>query len=130
MSKEVKFCAAHRLYNPKLSAKENKTLYGKCHNHHGHNYTLTVTFVGEVNPITGMLINFDEVEQLLQQHIVAKFDHKDIDVDIPEFKQRRSTAENIAIVCWQVLAQIGVSAKLYKIAVKELDGCIVEYYGD
>ena len=130
ISKEVKFCAAHRLHNSALSVEENKALYGKCNNHHGHNYTLAVTFAGKVDPITGMLINFDEIEKLLQQHIMAKFDHKDIDQDIPEFKKRPSTAENIAITCWQILVQIEAFSSLYKVAVKELDDCIVEYYGD
>ena len=132
ISKEVKFCAAHRLHNPTLSDAENEVLYGKCNNYHGHghNYILVVTFVGEINPITGMLLNFDEIERLLHQYIIAKFDHKNIDKEIPEFKQRASTAENIAIVCWQILAQIKISAKLYKVVVKELDDCTVEYYGD
>ncbi len=132
LTRRERFNAAHRLFRSDWTDEKNSEVYGKCANPnwHGHNYILVVTFVGEINPITGMLLNFDEIERLLHQYIIAKFDHKNIDKEIPEFKQRASTAENIAIVCWQILAQIKISAKLYKVVVKELDDCTVEYYGD
>jgi 6-pyruvoyltetrahydropterin/6-carboxytetrahydropterin synthase len=132
ISKEVKFCAAHRLHNPSLTDEENKVLYGKCNslNGHGHNYVLEVTFSGKIDPKTGMVINFYDIDALLEKHIIKKFDHKHLDKDIPEFSNLVSTSENLVVVCWDLLKNSNFPVKLHKLSLKELDDCIVDYYGE
>ena len=131
VSKKVKFCAAHRLHSNELSDEENVKLYGKCNNFngHGHNYILEVTLEGEIDPVTGMVLNFSEIKQLLNENIADKFDHKHLDKEIPELKGIVSTAENLVVICWQLLEQANLPAKLYKVALHETDDNVVEYYG-
>ena len=132
VSKKVKFCAAHRLHSDALSDTENKLLYGKCNNFngHGHNYSLEVTFEGEIDPVTGMVVNFSEIKQILEKHIIDKFDHKHIDKEIFELEGLVSTAENLAVICWQLLEKANFPAELYKVALQETDDNVVEYYGE
>src|SRR3990167_4365297 len=105
VTKIVKFNAAHRLHNEQLSDAENEKIYSKCNNFHGHghNYTLAVTLKGEVDPITGMIVNLSELKPLIEKTICDRFDHKHLNKDTEDFKHRVPTAENIAIVCWQLL---------------------------
>jgi len=132
VSKKVKFCAAHRLHSLALSDAENKKLYGKCNNlyGHGHNYTLEVTLVGEIDPVTGMVVNFSEIKRILNEHIADKFDHKHIDKEVPEFENLVSTAENLAVICWQLLEKVILPIKLHRVTLYETDDNVVEYYGE
>ena len=132
ISKEIKFCAAHRLHSAALTDAENKALYGKCNNlhGHGHNYVLRVTLVGNIDPVTGMVANFSEIKEILNKCIAEKFDHKHIDKEISEFKNLVSTAENLAVVCWQLLEKEIDPMKLYKVTLYETEDNIIEYYGD
>ncbi|XP_072098445.1 6-pyruvoyl tetrahydrobiopterin synthase isoform X3 [Mobula birostris] len=99
------FCAAHRLHSNSLSAEENKRIFGQCNNPngHGHNYKVEVTVCGEVNPITGMVINITELKEHLQEVIIKQLDHKNLDKDVPYFANVVSTTENIAIYIWENL---------------------------
>lgn len=132
VTKKIKICSAHRLHSHQLSDEENAELYGVCNNFygHGHNYILEVTFVGNIDPVTGMVINFNDIEKLLNQHIIEKFDHKHLNHDVDEFKELVPTAENIAVVFWKLLAGTTTSAKLYKIKLYETEESSVEYYGN
>mgnify|MGYP003342123587 FL=1 len=99
------FNSAHRLNNPSLSDEENNKLFGKCNlpNYHGHNYELVVKVTGEINPKTGYVIDTKILSDLVNQHIVSKFDHKNLNLDVIEFKNLNPTAENIAIVIFDIL---------------------------
>ena len=94
------FNAAHRIHNPALSDEENARLYGKCNgvNYHGHNYELTVRVAGPVDPVTGYVIDLGNLSAVVKEHVLDRFDHKNLNLDVPEFAQVNPTAENIAIV--------------------------------
>ena len=92
------FNAAHRLHNPSLSDAENALIFGKCNyvNYHGHNYELIVKVIGEIDPKTGYVIDLKILSDLINQNVIEKFDHKNLNLDTIEFKDLIPTAENIA----------------------------------
>ncbi len=99
------FNAAHRLANPAWSIEENDRVFGKCAlpNYHGHNYELIVKVTGEPDPETGYVIDMKVLSDLIQQEIVARFDHRNLNLDTAEFRSLNPTAENIAIVIFNLL---------------------------
>lgn len=99
------FNAAHRLHVNEFDDAKNEVLFGLCNNphYHGHNYELEVKVVGEVDPITGMVIDMKFLKELIQDKIESKFDHKNINIQVPEFKNLNPTCENICIVIYQIL---------------------------
>ena len=99
------FNAAHRLFNPKWDDNQNKDVFGKCSNpnFHGHNYELVVKLVGEVDPITGFVMDMKKLSDLVQEIVVERFDHKNLNEDCPEFKNLNPTAENIVKVIYDLL---------------------------
>ncbi len=99
------FNAAHRLANPAWSVEENDRVFGKCAlpNYHGHNYELIVKVTGEPDPETGYVIDMKVLSDLIQQEIVARFDHRNLNLDTAEFRSLNPTAENIAIVIFNLL---------------------------
>ncbi|MBI2721800.1 MAG: 6-carboxytetrahydropterin synthase [Bacteroidetes bacterium] len=99
------FNAAHRLHNPNLSDAENASIFGKCNypNYHGHNYELVVKVIGEINPETGYVIDLKLLGDLIKKEIIERFDHKNLNLDTLEFKSLNPTAENIAIVIYNLL---------------------------
>ncbi len=103
--KKVTFCAAHRLHNPNWDIEKNKKIFGKCNhpNYHGHNYELHLKVLGEPDKETGFVIDLSYLGDLLKSEIVNKFDHKNLNLDVQEFKDLNPTAENIAIVIYQLL---------------------------
>lgn len=111
MSKKVSvfrkegFNAAHRLFNPDWDDAENEKVFGKCAfpNYHGHNYELVVKVTGKPDKKTGYVIDMKELSDLVQQEIITRFDHKNLNLDTKEFKNLNPTAENIAIVIYELL---------------------------
>lgn len=99
------FNAAHRLHSNLLSDEENARIFGKCNyvNYHGHNYELIVKISGEVDPVTGYLIDLKLLSDLIKTHVLEKFDHKNLNLDTEEFKELNPTAENIAMVIYAIL---------------------------
>lgn len=115
------FNAAHRLYNPKWTFEENEAYFGKCNNpnFHGHNYEIEVRVTGEVNPETGYVIDMKGLSQIIKEKVLAKFDHKNLNLDTEEFKHLNPTAENIARIIWELLrpeinSALDLSIKLYE----------------
>jgi 6-pyruvoyltetrahydropterin/6-carboxytetrahydropterin synthase len=115
------FNAAHRLHNPEWSDEKNQTVFGKCNNpnYHGHNYNLTVEVIGEIDPETGYVIDTKYLSDLIKEHITEKFDHKNLNIEVEEFKNLNPTAENIAVVIWNTLRkhishQYDLKVKLYE----------------
>jgi len=107
--RKAHFNAAHRLYVDAWSQEENEKIFGLCcsPNFHGHNYDLEVRVTGEVDPVTGMLIDLKVLKDIIEEHIEDKFDHKNLNLDIEIFKTLNPTAENICFVIWEILrAQI------------------------
>jgi 6-pyruvoyltetrahydropterin/6-carboxytetrahydropterin synthase len=101
------FNAAHRLNNPLWDNETNKTVFGKCNNphYHGHNYDLIVKVIGNPDPQTGYVMDMKVLSDLIQQHVIEKFDHRNLNVDCVEFKDMNPTAENIAIVIYNILKE-------------------------
>ena len=99
------FNAAHRLYNPQWNNEENADVFGKCSlpNFHGHNYEMEVKVVGEPDPVTGFVIDMKKLSDIIQETVLEKFDHKNLNLDTEEFKYINPTAENIAIVIFNLL---------------------------
>ncbi len=99
------FNAAHRLHNNIWSDEMNARVFGKCNNpnFHGHNYDLTVKVTGDQNPDTGYVIDMKVLSDLIKEEILNRFDHKNLNLDVEEFKSCNPTAENIAIVIYNIL---------------------------
>ena len=99
------FNSAHRLNNPLLSDAENAAIFGKCNypNYHGHNYELIVKVTGEIDPKTGYVIDLKLLGDLVKKEVIERFDHKNLNLDTKEFKDLNPTAENIAIVIYNLL---------------------------
>ncbi|MGV3696622.1 6-pyruvoyl trahydropterin synthase family protein [Flavobacterium sp.] len=105
VSRKAHFNAAHRLYRKDWSNEQNDTIFGKCNNanFHGHNYELTVSVTGGIDPETGYVIDTKILSDLIKVHIEDAFDHKNLNLDVPEFAELNPTAENIVVVIWQKL---------------------------
>ena len=99
------FNAAHRLYVAEWSDKKNFEVFGQCANpyYHGHNYDLEVKVTGEVDDKTGILINLKDLKEIIRSKVEDKLDHRNLNEEIPEFKERVPTVENICFVIWQIL---------------------------
>lgn len=123
------FNAAHRLHNPDWSEEKNTAIFGKCNNpsFHGHNYELIVKVIGEPDPETGYVCDMKILSDLIKEHVSERFDHKNLNLDVPEFKALNPTAENIAVVIYDILRD-KVDEKLeLKIRLYETERNFVEY---
>src|SRR6476660_9849009 len=102
VSRRAHFNAAHRLYRKDWSNEKNDSVFGKCNNpnFHGHNYELLVSVTGEINPETGYVIDIKDLSDLIFTEVETPFDHKNLNLDVPEFADLNPTAENIAVVIW------------------------------
>lgn len=115
------FNAAHRLFKKEWDDAKNLEVFGKCSNpnYHGHNYELEVGISGEIDPTTGFLMNLKVLSKIIKEEIEDSFDHKNLNIEVPEFKNLNPTVENIAIVIWEKLRQridhkFDISIKLYE----------------
>jgi 6-pyruvoyltetrahydropterin/6-carboxytetrahydropterin synthase len=99
------FNAAHRLFNPAWDDTRNAAVFGKCSNpnFHGHNYELIVKITGEPDPVTGYVIDLKMLSDIIQEEVIERFDHRNLNEDCPEFRGLNPTAENIAIVIFGLL---------------------------
>lgn len=123
------FNAAHRLFNPAWNNEDNDRVFGKCNNinYHGHNYELDIRLTGRVNPETGYVIDLKLLSDIVKEFVLKKFDHKNLNLDVTEFKNLNPTAENIAIVIWNILREkIDKNLEL-KITLYETERNYVEY---
>ena len=123
------FNAAHRLHNPDWSAEKNKEIFGLCNNanYHGHNYELIIQITGTINPQTGYVIDMKDLSVLAQEEVVKKFDHKNLNLDVPEFENLNPSAENIAVVIYHKL-RVKIAAELdLKIRLYETERNFVEF---
>ncbi len=123
------FNAAHRLNNSQFSEEKNKTVFGKCNypNYHGHNYELIVKITGEVDAETGYIIDLKVLSDLIKEKVLKRFDHKNFNLDIAEFKSLNPTAENIAIIIYNILKPEIDSALELQIRLYETERNFVEY---
>ncbi len=130
--RKAHFNAAHRLHNPAWSDAKNQEIFGKCNNpnYHGHNYELIVSVTGEIDPETGYVMDVKILKDLIKEEVENPFDHKNLNLDIEEFRQLNPTAENIVVVIWNKLRKhINRSLDL-KVTLYETPRNFVEYSGE
>lgn len=133
LTKRVGFSAAHFYWNPEFSEDQNREIFRACANRegHGHNYRVEVMLEGEPDPQTGMIVNFYDLEPVLQRAILDPLDHKNLNTQVPFFNDKIPTLENIALFLWEGLSHeiqtIGLT--LHRIKVVENDDLYIEYDG-
>ncbi|MEN9440644.1 MAG: hypothetical protein RLZ33_720 [Bacteroidota bacterium] len=125
------FNAAHRLFNPDWSDEKNREVFGKCSNpnYHGHNYVLETWVEGDVNPETGYVVDLKVLKEIINNEISERFDHRNLNLDCPEFANLKPSAENISIVIYNILRpfideKCGLTIRLW-----ETENNVVEYNG-
>lgn len=126
------FNAAHRLFNPAWGNEKNEEVFGLCNNpnFHGHNYDLVVKVKGEVDVETGYVIDMKTLKEIIKQEVLARFDHKNLNLDVEEFKSLNPTAENIAVVIWRFIrARLDEKLEL-SVVLYETERNFVEYCGE
>jgi 6-pyruvoyltetrahydropterin/6-carboxytetrahydropterin synthase len=131
VTRRVHFNAAHRLYNPRWSDTDNERVFGVCNNpnFHGHNYNLEVSVEGDIDPETGYVLDINRLKAIVQDCLVRHLDHKNLNVDVPWFRDLIPSAENIAVVCWRVLAPAVAPARLLRVRLWETERNYVDYHG-
>ena len=129
VSRRATFNAAHRLFRSDWTDEQNKDVFGKCSNpnYHGHNYELIVQVNGVPDPITGFVINTKELSTIVKEEIVSRFDHKNLNLDTDVFKNLNPTAENIAIVIYDLIRPRIDKALDLKIRLYETERNFVDY---
>tara|TARA_B100000497_G_scaffold124970_1_gene160575 strand:- start:1042 stop:1452 length:411 start_codon:yes stop_codon:yes gene_type:complete len=131
VSRKAHFNAAHRLYRPDWSFEKNDSVFGKCNNpnFHGHNYDLTVSVTGEIDPETGYVIDVKILKDFIKSEIEDAFDHKNLNVEVPEFKNLNPTAENIVVVIYNKLKVVLDSNLALEVTLFETPRNFVSYSG-
>lgn len=129
VSRKEHFNAAHRLFNPAWSDEKNLEVFGKCSypNYHGHNYEIIVTITGEPDLNTGYVFDMKVLSDLIKEHVLSKFDHKNLNLDTDYFKDLNPTAENIVVVIWKILRDKIDRTLDLKITLYETERNFVEY---
>ncbi len=129
--RKAHFNAAHRLHNPDLTTQENAAVFGKCNNEffHGHNYELIVHVEGEVDPKTGYLIDMKVLKDYIKTEVEDYLDHKNLNIQVVEFKTLNPTAEHIAYVIWNRLRSVINKNLELKVTLYETPRNYVEYNG-
>ncbi|AJA67601.1 6-carboxytetrahydropterin synthase [Myroides odoratimimus] len=132
VSRKAHFNAAHRLHRKEWSEEKNQLVFGKCNNpnYHGHNYELIVQVTGELDPETGFVMDLKELSDLIKSEIEENFDHKNLNLDVPEFLELIPTAENIAVVIWQKLRPFINNDKELEVILYETARNFVSFKGD
>jgi 6-pyruvoyltetrahydropterin/6-carboxytetrahydropterin synthase len=125
------FNAAHRIFNPAWDDRKNTEVFGLCSlpNYHGHNYDLIVKLTGDVDPETGYVFDMKLLKEIIEEHIVKRFDHKNLNLDVDDFISVIPSAENIAIVIWNILRVKIDRAYAMQVILYETERNFVEYSG-
>ncbi|MDX9753013.1 MAG: 6-carboxytetrahydropterin synthase [bacterium] len=131
LTRRASFCAAHRLYSPHLTEEENQQIFRQCGNPHGHghNYKLEVTIQGPVDPKTGMVMNLEDLDLLIDQEIIDQVDHRHLNHDVPFLAGVIPTIENMVIAFWRLLDQKLPNGMLKTIRLWESENSYVTYSG-
>ena len=132
VSRRAHFNAAHRLYRSDWSSEQNESIFGKCNNpnYHGHKYELIVSVTGEVDPVTGYVLDVKILKDFIKSEVEEAFDHKNLNLDVPEFKTLNPTAENIVIVIYNKLKAVLDKKLDLKVTLYETPRNFVSYPGN
>src|SRR5256884_5912157 len=130
LTRKIEFAASHLSHNPNLSAEENRRIFGKCNNPHGHghNYTLEVTVEGEPDPVTGMVLDLKELKEILEREVMQRMDHRHLNYEVAELAGQIPTCENIARVIWQLLEPRITQGKLHRVRLYESPDLFADCY--
>ena len=132
ITRKEHFTAAHRLYNPKWSDEKNDEVFGKCANDnwHGHNYELFVTVKGEPDPDTGFLVDAKKLSVVINEYVIDKLDHKNLNLDVDFMQGKMCSSENLVIEIWnQLQPHLPATVQLHCIKLYETPRIYVEYFG-
>ncbi|MFL9836482.1 6-carboxytetrahydropterin synthase [Flavobacterium sp. ST-75] len=132
VSRKAHFNAAHRLYRKDWSDEQNDAVFGKCNNpnFHGHNYELIVSVTGNIDPKTGYVIDIKVLKDIINDEVEEPFDHKNLNVDVPEFRDLNPTAENIVVVIWNKIRKRIDAAMDIEVVLYETPRNFVTYRGN
>ena len=132
VSRRAHFNAAHRLYRPNWSDEKNEAIFGKCNNphYHGHNYELIVSVTGEVDPETGYVVDVKTLKDFIKSEVEDVLDHKNLNLEVPEFKETNPTAENIVIFIYNKLKVVLEERLQLEVTLYETARNFVSYSGN
>ncbi|MCO6146851.1 6-carboxytetrahydropterin synthase [Flavobacterium sp. NRK1] len=132
VSRSAHFNAAHRLYRKDWTDEQNNTVFGKCNNpnFHGHNYELIVSVTGDIDPQTGYVIDIKILKDIIADEVEVPFDHKNLNLDVPEFADLNPTAENIVVVIWNRIRRRIESTMDIEVVLYETPRNFVTYKGN
>jgi len=134
ITRKETFNAAHRLYRADYDDKKNLEVFGKCSNPnwHGHNYTLFITVAGEINPETGFVINLKDLSKAIQEKIIEKIDHKNINLEVDFMRGKMASTETLTIAIWEQLQDEikRLGARLFSVKLFETENNFAEYLGE
>ena len=130
LTKQFKFCAAHKYWNDKWDNDKNYQVFGDDVKVHGHNYVLDVTITGEIDPDSGFIVDIQDIKTIVSENVIKVLDHSQIEKDIKWFKGKQPSTENLVVFIWeQIFSKIKKPAKLYKIKLRETPTIFTEYFG-
>lgn len=135
LTRRATFSASHFYWNPSWSEEKNKDIFGRCANRngHGHNYTLEVTVAGQPDSVTGFVVDLKWLKDAIEREVLAAYDHRHLNLEVPEFAQTIPTTENIAIAAWKRLEKAvnaAGEARLSRVRVYETPEIFAEYRGE
>ena len=132
LTRKAEFSASHYYHNPKLSPEENQRVFGKCNNPHGHghNYTLEVTVAGDVDARSGFVMDLKQLKDIMNREVIDVLDHRHLNKEIAEFRDKIPTTENLAISIWNRLAGKLNGTQLHRVRLYETDDLFVDVYGE
>lgn len=132
LTRKAEFSSAHYYYNPAWSQQENEKVFGKCANRngHGHNYTLEVTVAGEIDPVSGFVVDLKALKDIIEREVIQAYDHRHLNLEVPEFHSVIPTTENIAIAIWKRLEPKIIGARLQRVRVYEMPDLFADYCGE
>jgi 6-pyruvoyltetrahydropterin/6-carboxytetrahydropterin synthase len=132
LTRKAEFSSAHYYWVDGWSEAENVRVFGRCANRngHGHNYTLEVTVAGEVDPVSGFVVDLKEMKEILEREVVSVYDHRHLNLEVPEFAHKVPTTENLAIAIWERLEGKIPNARLTRVRVYEMPELFADYCGE
>ncbi|MCA1763262.1 MAG: 6-pyruvoyl tetrahydropterin synthase family protein [Cryomorphaceae bacterium] len=134
VTRRERFNAAHKLWNPKWSEEKNFEIFGKCANEnwHGHNYELFVTVKGQPDEDTGCIIDLKLLSVIINERVIDKLDHRNLNLDVPFMQGKMASTENLAVGIWGEIAESIKShgCELHSVRVHETENNYAEYLGE
>lgn len=132
LTRKAEFSASHFYWNERWSEEENRRVFGKCANRngHGHNYTVEVTVAGDVDPVTGFVVDLKQLKDVIERQVLSAYDHRHLNLEVPEFRSAMPTTENIAVAIWRRLEGKIPGARLRRVRVYEMPDLFADYLGE